>query len=143
MCSEDSYCYTGNEGTCDRQQRRSFGDRFGTAARFNRYCSRQCFFQLYSDGVTQSWCGINLDHFVLAVGYGSGPLTPRCTTAPQVTALVPHSQGSCDFIHSTIDLSFQSKVAVFADLNYSDLMSQYTGYKFGIVWSDLKHFGNT
>ena len=126
---------------CDHQQHRSFDDRLGTAARFNRHCSRQCLFQLYSDGVTQSWCGTNLDHDVLAGGYGSGPLTSSCTTASQVTALVPHSSRSCDFIYSTNDLSFQSKVAVFADLNYSDFMSQYTGYKFGIVWSDSKHSG--
>ena len=31
---------------CHHQQRRSFDDRLGTAARCNRYCSRQRFFQL-------------------------------------------------------------------------------------------------
>ena len=41
-------------------------------------------------------------------------------------------QGSCDFIYSTIDLSFQSKVAVFADLNNSDLMSR-------IHWLQVRH----
>ena len=40
-----------------------------------------------------------------------------------------------------MDLSFQSKMAVFADLNNSDLMSQYIGCKFDVVWSDLKHSG--
>jgi len=91
MCTEESYSYTGTKGTCSASSC-TVGLAQGSVTGFKDVTvnsvealmtalaqqpvsvaieADSIFFQLYSGGVMQFWCGTKLDHGVLAVGYGT------------------------------------------------------------------------
>merc|ERR1711933_671200 len=88
-CSEESYSYTGRGGSCKQSSCTKvfeagtvtgYKDVSGESALANAVESRpvsvaieadQMSFQLYNGGVMKGSCGTNLDHGVLAVGYGT------------------------------------------------------------------------
>jgi len=91
MCTEASYSYTGTKGTCSASSC-TVGLAQGSVTGFKDVTvnsvealmtalaqqpvsvaieADSIFFQLYSGGVMQFWCGTKLDHGVLAVGYGT------------------------------------------------------------------------
>ena len=91
---------------------------------------------------------------VLVDGYGTdgstfsginlGPFTASCGTESQfVNTRSAILKGHVDLVYSfdAWNLSFLT-VSEFSDLNNIEFLSQYTRFKPGIFWSDLKHFGN-
>jgi C1A family cysteine protease len=91
ICTESSYSYTGTKGTCSSSSC-TVGLALGSVTGFKDVTvnsvealmdalvqqpvsvaieADSMFFQLYSGGVMTFWCGTNLDHGVLAVGYGT------------------------------------------------------------------------
>merc|ERR1711904_458086 len=89
VASEDSYAYTGRDGTCKSSYTAAipeggvtgYKDISSESALLDAVANTgpvsvaieadQSGFQLYSGGVLTGSCGTNLDHGVLAVGYGS------------------------------------------------------------------------
>merc|ERR1711904_220337 len=89
VASEDSYAYTGRDGTCKSSYTAAipeggvtgYKDISSESALLDAVANPgpvsvaieadQMSFQLYSGGVLTGSCGTNLDHGVLAVGYGS------------------------------------------------------------------------
>lgn len=86
ICSESSYPYTGQDGSCQKcnpvveisgyvNVTANSGDALKTALSKQPVSviieADQMTFQFYSSGVLTSGCGNNLDHAVLAVGYGT------------------------------------------------------------------------
>jgi len=89
VASEDSYAYTGRDGTCKSSYTAAipeggvtgYKDISSESALLDAVANTgpvsvaieadQMSFQLYSGGVLTGSCGTNLDHGVLAVGYGS------------------------------------------------------------------------
>ena len=119
MTTEDTYSYTGNKSRCSTSSC-TVGLAQGSVTGFEdvnvnsveglmtaltqpsvsvTIDTDSVFFQ-YSGVVMQFWCGTNLDHAVLAVGYGtdgstlcgisSGPLKESCATVAQLRALLPN-----------------------------------------------------
>jgi len=91
ICTEDSYPYHGRDGTCDttgctvaipkgsvtgyknvEQSTAGLKSALNIGPVSVAIEADQMAFQLYSGGILSSGCGTNLDHGVLAVGYGDG-----------------------------------------------------------------------
>ena len=88
LCTEENYPYTAKEGMCQKDctivhdsQIKTWASVDPTDESFMTILSKQPIsiaieadqrdFQLYESGVFTGSCGVNLDHGVLAVGYGT------------------------------------------------------------------------
>ena len=131
MCTADSYSYTGNKDTCSTSNHTA-GLAQGSVTEFKVVTinSVKALMTALCQSVSKLTSFSSVCILIVSCSFGTArtsttqflpsvmavrPLTARCTSDSLVKVLVPHSS-TVMWISSTLSLSFQSKVAKFADL---------------------------